>query len=1172
MSSKGKEMNKGHKMKRTPKRQLIGLILAGLLLVILFCGVVRYHQNHRKNIAKAALISDELKEAGFSFLKGKEEAFEKIAGQALQLLEGMNTENADKESMISAIKEFLKQSDLEVTEEELQLLAEWLVDYYTESNKLVQQEASAELENTLVQQMQQDLTSIYEYLSQLDETVVTNKEEILNLTTVQEGGFSDINAYLDSLTKTITNLKEQFSEYENNYSDSQISNTVEFTNISLQLENITENIANTKLELNENIHHADNSNAGRYESLNSTVNHLASSLREDLESVHKNISKIINDMQKDNDEKNEELTTKLQETHEELLQVLNTMEKGWSDLLAQVFADIDAHITDTEGNLSDEIHKTEKKLADDLKESTDKLTSQNDENKKNLSEEAEKNKAELAEQIDAAGKNAAEKINDSQNNISGEIKNAKNDLSEEINSAESEISSQLSEKGNRISNQIDKTEKNLSDKIDNTQNEVQNQLKQTKNEISQEAAKNKSELAEQMESAERNISDKINNSQDNLNNKIESSKNTLSGEINSAKSEISSQLTDELSNTEEKISNQVGKTEKNLVDKIGDSANGLSEEITAAQAALSEQFLSQLEKTEGNIMNQVERSENEMTAGLNDSKTLIQGQISGTEKILTQGIDTGVNLLLTNLDSVHADITVTQEEIKNILKDMDQADEEKMTDIINRFAGVNNKLVDINSAMDTAHNDIKGLISSLQTSTEKNQEKLLEALTAIDSSFSSQNSVNFELLVNSLQTQTDTVQNWFNSLNSSVTSNFENLSNSVTSIEQSASQNKDEVLNNFNQSFTNLSAAVGNISQAVADSKDEIINRISSLEISTTDKFNKLSNDVQSVFQRASNGKQLLASALLAKNVSIQKDAAFKEFYDAILSIDQQIVIGVEQVPGTITYDYHYHSGDPENGSGCYTKKLYHQHGPECYSKAACTVTVHANGGFWSEGDDWCPCHGNVHKIKQNVIRKHSSCGAADNYGQISFTEHHGPGTDGFNGYDSSTHSYDKLSCGKTNATFVGWDVGCGMVDGQIIAAHIVYDPTAQVSAPVSKMLSNKVYIPKRYDDYVLIPNSGAVGDASQGESCEETESTLVEEEMTETMPEETKEESSNSQTEAETEGVVETETQTETEIQKEETSGETEAQSENPEVDAGPDTGSETEEGTAVPSPEEEL
>lgn len=204
----------------------------------------------------------------------------------------------------------------------------------------------------------------------------------------------------------------------------------------------------------------------------------------------------------------------------------------------------------------------------------------------------------------------------------------------------------------------------------------------------------------------------------------------------------------------------------------------------------------------------------------------------------------------------------------------------------------------------------------------------------------------------------------------------------------------------------------------------------------------------------------------------------------------------MEQVPGTISYDYHYHTGDSEKGSGCYTKKLYHQHNPACYAKATCTVTVHANGGFWSEGDTWCSCHGNVHKIRQNVIRKHSSCGADDNYGQISFTEHNGPGIDGFHGYDSSTHTYDRLSCGKTNATFVGWDVGCGFVDGQIIGAHILYDPQAYV-APASQVAAN-AYIPKRYEDYVAIPN-----DEGADREEEERESEIGEEMGAETVPEE---------------------------------------------------------------------
>ena len=69
-----------------------------------------------------------------------------------------------------------------------------------------------------------------------------------------------------------------------------------------------------------------------------------------------------------------------------------------------------------------------------------------------------------------------------------------------------------------------------------------------------------------------------------------------------------------------------------------------------------------------------------------------------------------------------------------------------------------------------------------------------------------------------------------------------------------------------------------------------------------------------------------------------------------------------------------------------------------------------------------------VHEIYQNVIRKHSSCGAADQYTQIHFTEHHGPGTDGFRGYDSSTHGFDTLNCSR-GGEVLGYEKKCGAAE-----------------------------------------------------------------------------------------------------------------------------------------------
>ena len=50
------------------------------------------------------------------------------------------------------------------------------------------------------------------------------------------------------------------------------------------------------------------------------------------------------------------------------------------------------------------------------------------------------------------------------------------------------------------------------------------------------------------------------------------------------------------------------------------------------------------------------------------------------------------------------------------------------------------------------------------------------------------------------------------------------------------------------------------------------------------------------------------ASALLTKGVSADDDATFAELKDAVLRIPQKLVIGVQEVPGTITYHYHYHA------------------------------------------------------------------------------------------------------------------------------------------------------------------------------------------------------------------------------------------------------------------------
>ena len=52
----------------------------------------------------------------------------------------------------------------------------------------------------------------------------------------------------------------------------------------------------------------------------------------------------------------------------------------------------------------------------------------------------------------------------------------------------------------------------------------------------------------------------------------------------------------------------------------------------------------------------------------------------------------------------------------------------------------------------------------------------------------------------------------------------------------------------------------------------------------------------------------------------------------------------------------------------------------------------------------------------------------------------------------------------------MGWDVGCGFVDGQIIGAHIMYDPEVHATALSSHVMAvENTYIPKRYEDYATV-------------------------------------------------------------------------------------------------------
>lgn len=116
----------------------------------------------------------------------------------------------------------------------------------------------------------------------------------------------------------------------------------------------------------------------------------------------------------------------------------------------------------------------------------------------------------------------------------------------------------------------------------------------------------------------------------------------------------------------------------------------------------------------------------------------------------------------------------------------------------------------------------------------------------------------------------------------------------------------------------------------------------------------------------------------------------------------QQVMNGV-----SIEYQYHVHSGNSADGTGCYTKPEYHKHSDSCYIE----------GGH----NDSCPFHIEFHDY---------DCGNVHDW------DGDGHGCDGYQIYDCGGHR--ELICGSENAV-TGYSVNCGMTEETILCAVIVF-------------------------------------------------------------------------------------------------------------------------------------
>ena len=483
-----------------------------------------------------------------------------------------------------------------------------------------------------------------------------------------------------------------------------------------------------------------------------------------------------------------------------------------------------------------------------------------------------------------------------------------------------------------------------------------------------------------------------------------------------------------------------------------DRLNEVNERLTKREEAFleSETWREQLEKN---------------TSGMTDRVTQL-------EKIT----HTKVNEIETDMESVHADIQATLEQISKVAESLEEQKEQgakehgQSVEEINR---VNQSVQEIDRSVENIENKLtdsyaglKELIEKLRTEENKNQESqkadgqeilknqeelkkeyqllvknlsdvegslktILETdMTQISKAFSDMASsfqVKVDQLGSLLETRMDRMDAGIIGIDedlSGLDQSIGGLDRNISSLDQNVSQNLAGVTDRLGELNVGVQNSITLLEQNFAKHMNELSQMsgegTGALKAYMSELNEALKQNLNQVFTSVSNGKTGLASALLTKGVSADDDATFAELKDAVLRIPQKLVIGVQEVPGTITYHYHYHadaSGEnphtetsPVQG-GCYTVPKYHVHSED----AGCYMIRR-----YHEHNDSCPGH----SVWVDWVPNQEPY-----WGWV------------YECNDQPINAAEKvLSCSKSTATIDYYGVSCGWVDGQITGAEIIYD------------------------------------------------------------------------------------------------------------------------------------
>lgn len=530
----------------------------------------------------------------------------------------------------------------------------------------------------------------------------------------------------------------------------------------------------------------------------------------------------------------------------------------------------------------------------------------------------------------------------------------------------------------------------------------------------------------------------------------------------------------------EEMQNSVSSALKGEMESAATSLEQLNQNIADNQKKLDE-VNAQLAQREESLL-QVETIQHR----LEENASGMTGKVTDLEKTT----HTKVNEIRTDMESIHTDVTKTLEEISRIMQEMDAQKKQDNTDHkesiteINRInesvQSVNQTVSKLEDRLNTSYENLKNLVQEVRTTEEKNRElwtqeqtqlteqqkqllkkveesrqETIRSLALVESNLKNmlesdmvQITAAFGSLTAELQTRVQELSALLENRMNRVDQNLSGLDKNVTGLGNNISglsenvnglnENVDGVGKNVESLFTRIGELDSGMQTNLTTLQQTFAKQFGDLNISAgqnTEELksyleelnNGLKQDMNQVFTSVSNGKKKLASALLTKGVSTNEDATFAQLAEAILNIDQKLVIGVEEIPGTIRYQYHYHVD--ASGNQPHTEKSDTAGG--CYTGT----------------------HGHVHSVEEGCYKEESYHVHRDDCSGYPVWVDWAPGVEPYWGFiytcgEPANATRRVLICSKQAGSTDYYVPSCGLADGQIIGAEILYDQAhAQVKA-----------------------------------------------------------------------------------------------------------------------------